>query len=95
MPADLYWPDDGYLGYLHFTDPCGDYAVVPVTHGPTFESPERGPVWHVDIDDNVATVSPSIHFVGLWHSPNPVVFEVEHRSSNQPSRFSPPVGEGQ
>lgn len=65
-------------GYLHFYEPTGGRAVVPVTRGETRESPERGPVWHVDVDEaaKIAIVSPSIHWVGYWHSPNPCTFRL-------------------
>jgi hypothetical protein len=76
MPAMLAWPDDSDEGYLHFIDPQNNRAVVPVRKGPTTHTPERGPVWHVDTEGDIATVSPSVHYVGSWHSPNPVRFQI-------------------
>lgn len=78
--AKLVWgnhlrPD---LGYLHFIDPEGRRAVVWVSR----ETPIGGEafaganVWHIDIDGTVATVSPSIHFIGHFHSPRPVTFHL-------------------
>lgn len=68
-------------GWLHFFDPNGNRAAVPVTLGPHTEYKPadnlRGsPIWHVDIADDIATVSPSVHYVGFWHSPNPVQFRL-------------------
>lgn len=71
MPCVLLWPQDADgEGYLHFVAPDGDYAVIPVTRGPTRNTQVRGPVWHVDDDGHeIATTSPSVHFVDHWHSP--------------------------
>jgi hypothetical protein len=71
--ATLRW--DGNRGYLHFTDPKGNHAAVPVTKDETVGN-SFGHVWHISIEDSTATVSPSIHYVGDWHSPNPVVFKL-------------------
>jgi hypothetical protein len=74
--AHLAWPERSSEGYLHFYGPDGERAVIPVTEGPSREAPQRGPVWHIEVADGVATVSPSVHFVGHWHSPNPVQFRL-------------------
>jgi hypothetical protein len=74
--AKLYWDkDDPTWGWLHFIDPRGNRAVVPVTTGPQTER-SGSPVWHVEVTDDHAVVSPSVHYVGVWHSPNPVVFKL-------------------
>ena len=80
--ATLAWTDRPRLGHLMFIDPNGKLAAVPVTLERTADA-IRGeqysiPVWHIDVDDQgrTAVVSPSIHFVGRWHSPNPVHFRL-------------------
>lgn len=72
------WPD---LGYLHWYDVHGDRAAIPVTHAadgqlPTTDDSEHVMnVWHVEeLDGGLLLVSPSVHFIGYWHSPNPVTF---------------------
>lgn len=72
--ATLRWSSDK-LGHLHFFDPQGNRAAVPVTRGSTYQS-ESLTVWHIDEDGSTATVSPSIHYVGAWHTPNPVQFKL-------------------
>jgi hypothetical protein len=71
---------DVIYGWLHFIDPQGNRAAVPVTLGEQttmeFDGGPGSPIWHIDIDGDVATVSPSIHYVGAWHSPNPVQFKL-------------------
>lgn len=85
--AMVKWSKPEELGHLHFIDPNGERAVVPVTTGPT-RGPESGSemiVWHVDMTGaigDIITVSPSIHFVGKWHSPNPVQFKLVEELSN-------------
>lgn len=79
-PARLDWSSNT-LGHLHFYDPHGERAAVPVTRGPSYERPSNNglwgsPVWHIDEDGEIVTVSPSVHFVGHWHSPNPVQFRL-------------------
>jgi hypothetical protein len=70
--ATLTWGKDG-LGHLRFVDPKGDKAVVLVTKDRPF-SDENKHVWHIHIAGSRATVSPSIHFIGRWHTPNPAIF---------------------
>lgn len=92
MPADLYWSPDSDRGWLHFTDPRGDYAVVPVSVAePVSTGTGLGNVWKIELPegDGIATVSPSIHWVGAWHSPNPVRFLIERRAPGERSRFRP------
>lgn len=77
--AMLKWSDG--LGHLHFYDPNGKKAVIPVTHGETYvrrttDGSPGSPIWHIEVDGDTATVSPSVHFVGYWHSPNPVQFKL-------------------
>lgn len=79
--AKLSWPEDQEFGYLHFIDPNGEHAGIPVTRGPdgvrkTTDGSMGSPYWHIEIEGNVATVSPSIHFIDRWHSPNPVQFKL-------------------
>lgn len=76
--ATLAWEDDDPTkGWLHFVDPKGNKHSIPVTTGPTIGTGTGfGNVWHVDIGGEQATVSPSVHYVGEWHSPNPVVFSL-------------------
>lgn len=81
---------DVIQGFLHFIDPQGKKAVVPVTFGPTTQlrTAENLPasnVWHIDINGDEATVSPSIHYVGFWHSPNPVRFRLVEELSGDRS----------
>ena len=76
--AALYWSTPE-LGHLHFVDPQGNRAVVPVTRGKDYKDERLSMnVWHIDVAEgsDVATVSPSVHYVGFWHSPNPVVFKL-------------------
>lgn len=62
-------------GHLHFYGPDGKRAVVHVTEGETHYNEHFGyNVWHIDVQGSTATVSPSIHYVGAWHTPNPVQF---------------------
>lgn len=78
--ASLVW-SDGENGYLHFTDPKGNGTSVAVTtKPPTFD--DRGHVWHISLETAgetktvLATVSPRVHYVGDWHTPNPVQFRI-------------------
>lgn len=70
------------LGYLHFIDPEGHRAVVWVSKTNTVEGEQFAGqnVWHIDIPDEtpgaLVTVSPSIHFIGHFHSPRPVQFRL-------------------
>lgn len=82
--ARLTWPESSAPdGNLFFIDPNGERAVIAVTKGPTrSDRDEHGRtirhVWHVDepTPDGRVVVSPSIHFVGHFHSPNPVTFRL-------------------
>lgn len=81
VAAELHWLADDPEGYLHFVDPNGDRAVVPVTREVHHADTARGPVWHIDTPDgtepgSVVTVSPSIHYRGHFHSPKPVQFRL-------------------
>lgn len=66
---------DDDLAYLHFIGPDGERAVIWVTEGETTQRHGQN-VWHIEVAGDVATVSPSVHFVGHWHSPNPVKFRL-------------------
>lgn len=75
--AMLIWDrEEEDLGHLHFVDPEGKKAVVHVTHGAHTKHDLGFHVWHIEVSTGVATVSPSTHFVGSWHSPNPVQFRL-------------------
>lgn len=74
---------DVIYGFLHFIDPQDQKAAIPVTlgdHGElTSDSGPSSPIWHIDLPTegtDIATVSPSVHFIGHWHSPNPVQFKI-------------------
>lgn len=74
------------LGYVHWFDMNGDRAAIPVTTGEhtklTTSDGGTMNVWHIELPTMAAddpnpvllTVSPSVHFIGYWHSPNPVTF---------------------
>jgi hypothetical protein len=70
-------PAHGFEGHLHFYGPDGQRAAIPVTFDHV-EQVNGNPVWHIEILDSVATITPSIHALGLWHSPNPVQFRLVH-----------------
>lgn len=85
--AHLVWMDDVHrwgdqdvdgIGYLHWYDVHGDRAAVPVTRSASVSDlGGLGHVWHVEEPgDGTVVVSPSIHFIGFWHSPNPVTFRL-------------------
>jgi hypothetical protein len=80
--ATLNWTDRPKLGHIKFRDPNGEIAVFHVTEGETYDlhtkppGKYRTPVWHIEVNGDIATVSPSVHFVGRWHSPNPVQFKL-------------------
>lgn len=75
VEAKLEWPDGEPTGYLHFFGPDGERAAVAVTRGPDGNDGSRN-IWHVEDDGTIATVTPSIHYVGKWHSPKPVRFRL-------------------
>lgn len=75
--AALRWDEHDDEGYLRFVGPDGDRAVIAVTHGPDRHDHELARnIWHIDVAGDVATVSPSVHFVDHWHSPNPATFRL-------------------
>jgi hypothetical protein len=75
-PAKLEPGTEPEIQWLHFIDPQGHHAVVYVTTGQRMVDRRGENVWHIEVADEVATVSPSIHFLGYWHSPNPVTFRL-------------------
>jgi hypothetical protein len=70
--ATLNWTDRPKLGHIKFRDPNGEIAVFHVTEGETYDlhtkppGKYRTPVWHIEVNGDIATVSPSVHFVGRW-----------------------------
>lgn len=85
--ATLRWSVADEIGHLKFIDPNGEVAIIPVTRGETHvrrSSDDRpgSPIWHIETQDDVATVSPSVHFIGKWHSPNPVQFKLMEELSS-------------
>lgn len=68
--------DDIDPTYLHFKTPKGNAASILVTSGETHQQSDGRNVWHYDLGDGTITVSPSVHFVDEWHSPNPVTFKL-------------------
>lgn len=78
-PVDAHLDWDGADGWLHFVDPHGNRAAVPVTSGPSVQ--EFNSPWHLDLcPDDLAIVSPSIHHVGFFHTPNPCRFRIVPRA---------------
>jgi hypothetical protein len=65
-------------GWLHFYDPNGERAAVPLDSHYVYIDGSDRPIWHADGPDEngIVTVTPSIHHVGHWHSPNPVTFRL-------------------
>jgi hypothetical protein len=78
--AELYWYRDEPIGFLHFKSPeDGGQESVRVETGPGKNTGTGfGNVWHIEpiMYNRIATVSPSIHFIGHFHSPNPVQFHI-------------------
>lgn len=76
---DIAWDLSG-VGQLWFIDPDGRNAIVHVergiTHEGRLEASIRQHVWRIDVDGDQAVVSPSIHFVGHFHTPRPVRFRL-------------------
>lgn len=80
--ARLVWDWWGVVGRLEFISPkTGRKVDVIVTTGDdqwldqiTIKLGEHA--WHIDLDGSDAVVRPSIHFVGHFHSPNPVSFKL-------------------
>jgi hypothetical protein len=64
--------------WLHFYGPDGERGAIPITVEGCRQGGQRSlqPWAIVDNGDGTATVSPSIHQVGSWHSPNPVTFRL-------------------
>jgi len=73
MP-EVVWPSEILearldKSWLHFYGPDGERAAVP-TEGPN--------KWNLELSKcgGYVRISPSIHNVGYWHSPNPVIFKL-------------------
>lgn len=78
LPAGSSGPGEAQA-WLHFLDPNGARAAVPVRHdlGPDGGSTPQGVnLWSIRVDDDEAVVSPSILMPGHWHSPKPVRFHL-------------------
>lgn len=60
---------------LWFQDPedMDRQVGIPATTGPHSDI-VGSPVWHYEIKGDYIIVSPSIHFIGYFHSPNPAIF---------------------
>jgi hypothetical protein len=76
VEAAISWAG-GELADLAFVDPkTGHVVTIAVTPGPTY-STEHEHVWHIErTSDHSATVSPSVHFLGHFHSGNPAHFRL-------------------
>lgn len=62
---------------IHVSRTCG-------TGGTQIGDPPHTNVWHVtENGDGTVTVSPSIHFIGHFHSPNPVRFRLVESLDSQ------------
>jgi hypothetical protein len=78
-PAEMFPMDQMDAHYLHFVGPDNKKAVIWITRGPTTQYKGQN-VWHFDgPKDGVITVSPSVHYIGSWHSPNPVKFRITNQ----------------
>lgn len=76
-PAWLTMDEDGYEGFLHFNNPKnGDREAIRVTLGVSYSRSNHWHVWHIEHRGTELIVSPSIHFLGYFHSPNPVTFRL-------------------
>lgn len=78
--ATLHWDAEATEGFLYFKSPkTGRNHAIPVTKGVSLDrTGGRGPIWHIEpmMHNKIATVSPSIHAIGEFHSPNPVQFHI-------------------
>jgi hypothetical protein len=63
------------LGYFHFIDCEGHKQVIWVTKGDDRQQVAEQNIWHVEETDTEYIISPSIHFVGHFHTGNPVRFK--------------------
>lgn len=70
--AELWFPSPETTGW-HAGKKCHIY----VTWGDHNHQYRQQHVWHMEVDENgMVTISPSIHFIGHFHSPNPVNFRL-------------------
>lgn len=68
--------NEGILGTLFFINPKdGSEDHITVITGASY-STANCHVWHVELQGEKVIVSPSIHFIGHFHSPNPVEFKL-------------------
>jgi hypothetical protein len=78
---DIDWEHLPTVGQLWFVDPDGRNAMIHVergiTHEGRLEASIRQHVWRIDeVGDGLVEVSPSVHFVGHFHTPRPVRFRL-------------------
>lgn len=78
VEAKLQWTEGEAIGDLLFIGPDGCFAGIPVTWGDSDAATKQAGtnVWHIEVAGDIATVSPSIHFINHYHSPNPVKFKL-------------------
>ena len=65
--------DDVWI--FRFKGPDDHLAHICVTQGQDTQIGQTN-VWHYDISGDKITISPSIHFINHFHSPNPVTFQL-------------------
>jgi hypothetical protein len=74
-------PEDGSFW---FRDPAGQLCRISVNPNETRadmwevagEQRVKQHVWHAQVNGEWVTISPSIHFIGTFHTPNPVTFRL-------------------
>jgi hypothetical protein len=88
LDAELRWPgtftDRPDIGQLWFKSPEDGHPVsIFVSQEPNGGEQISGTnIWHIELASHDAApgerivVSPSIHFIGHFHSPNPVTFNL-------------------
>lgn len=77
QPCWMTRTDHGRYWYLWFRNPrTGGRSIIPVAESGSWERDEE-PVWHAEVVGKLIKVSPSIHALGDFHSPNPVYFRLD------------------
>lgn len=79
-PAWLDMEKDTHEGFLYFKEPgTGANNCIRVTLGITYSTPSAH-IWHMEWNGGrEVIISPSIHYVGHFHTPNPVTFRLISR----------------